>query len=299
MDRGHASGGRYADQRGFGHRKRQRDVPGSANGGGDHSSSFTIAEQTFTIEQSAASISGLAAAGSLGQVASEGTWDFSLIGINLGTSAATARFSFADNNGSPLMLPLTFPQSPPAAGPELASTLDRTLNPNAQIVMESTGPDSAAHTGRLGASVEQRQRERVRDLLQSEGSLERRGAARNPQREQIYSGVRQHRPAHNGRGGRQSGGATAERTGDHPGRYGNADRQYSGDLAERAGARLFHAEPDRYPATKGKRGTIEFDTPPGGQISVLGLRANGPALTTLAGAGERRHQRRLHHARGL
>jgi hypothetical protein len=39
--------------------------------------------------------------------------------------------------------------------------------------------------------------------------------------------------------------------------------------------------PDRYPATKLKRGTIEFDTPPGGQISVLGLRANGPALTTL------------------
>ena len=33
--------------------------------------------------------------------------------------------------------------------------------------------------------------------------------------------------------------------------------------------------------TSGKRGTIEFDTPPGGQISVLGLRANGPALTTL------------------
>ena len=42
------------------------------------------------------------------------------------------------------MMPLTFPQSPPAAGPVLASTLDRTLNPNAQIVMESTGPDSAA-----------------------------------------------------------------------------------------------------------------------------------------------------------
>src|SRR4029077_11850565 len=47
-------------------------------------------------------------------------------------------------NGNPLTLPLTFPQFPPAAGPELASTLDRTLNPNAQIVMESTGPDNVA-----------------------------------------------------------------------------------------------------------------------------------------------------------
>ena len=36
-----------------------------------------------------------------------------------------------------------------------------------------------------------------------------------------------------------------------------------------------------FPATNGKRGTIEFDKPPGGQLSVLGLRANGVALTTL------------------
>jgi hypothetical protein len=36
-----------------------------------------------------------------------------------------------------------------------------------------------------------------------------------------------------------------------------------------------------FPVTSNKRGTIEFDTPPGGQISVLGLRANGAALTTL------------------
>ncbi|MDR3717534.1 MAG: hypothetical protein P4K98_01950 [Bryobacteraceae bacterium] len=38
----------------------------------------------------------------------------------------------------------------------------------------------------------------------------------------------------------------------------------------------------RYALTAGKRGTVEFDTPSGGQISVLGLRANnGKAFTTL------------------
>jgi len=36
-----------------------------------------------------------------------------------------------------------------------------------------------------------------------------------------------------------------------------------------------------FPATAGKRGTVEFDTPQNGQISVLGLRANGAAITTL------------------
>src|ERR1700734_3276024 len=38
-----------------------------------------------------------------------------------------------------------------------------------------------------------------------------------------------------------------------------------------------------FPATANKRGTIEFDTPAGGQISVLGLRFTPPnnALTTI------------------
>ena len=36
-----------------------------------------------------------------------------------------------------------------------------------------------------------------------------------------------------------------------------------------------------FPVTVNIRGTIEFDTPQGGQISVLGLRANGNALTSL------------------
>ncbi len=88
---------------------------------GDHSASFTVAGQNFTVEQAAFSIPGLSAAGSLAQVASEGTWDFNLIGVNLGTSAATARFSFADNNGNPLVLPLTFPQMPAGRGSAASS----------------------------------------------------------------------------------------------------------------------------------------------------------------------------------
>jgi len=40
--------------------------------------------------------------------------------------------------------------------------------------------------------------------------------------------------------------------------------------------------PDKYKAAVGKRGTVEFDTPAGGQISVVGLRAgNDGTLTTI------------------
>jgi hypothetical protein len=44
----------------------------------------------------------------------------------------------------------------------------------------------------------------------------------------------------------------------------------------------------QFPITAGQRGTVRFDTPDAGRISVVGLRANGPALTTLpsfAGVG--------------
>jgi hypothetical protein len=38
---------------------------------------------------------------------------------------------------------------------------------------------------------------------------------------------------------------------------------------------------DKYPATANIRGTIEFDTPPGGQIGALGIRATAQTFTTL------------------
>ena len=253
-----------------------------ASSSGDHSASFTIAGQNFTIEQEAFSIPGLAAAGSLAQVASEGTWDFSLIGINLGPSAATGRFTFADNNGNPLTLPLTFPQLPALAGPELASTLDRTLNPNAQIVMESTGPDSAATL--VGAGQ-----------LLSNGSVSGFGIFSNPK--QHWNAVvpletrnaSKYILAFDNIGPLTTGVAVASLSAqaanvpviirDHTGApIGNATIPLS---ALGHTSFMLNAPPPGFPVTADKRGTIEFDTPPGGQLSVLGLRANGPALTTL------------------
>jgi hypothetical protein len=38
---------------------------------------------------------------------------------------------------------------------------------------------------------------------------------------------------------------------------------------------------DQYPATAGKRGTLLFTSPPQGQISVLGIRSNGDSFTTI------------------
>ncbi|MEQ1949718.1 MAG: VCBS repeat-containing protein, partial [Bryobacteraceae bacterium] len=80
--------------------------------------------------------------GSLAHITSAGTWKFTLDMVNLGTTATQAQMNFIDNNGNLMSLPLLFPQS---AGTDavLASTIDRTLAPGAQVVATSTGPDDA------------------------------------------------------------------------------------------------------------------------------------------------------------
>jgi len=252
------------------------------NAGGGVSTSFTIARQTFTIERSASSIPGLAAGGSLGQVASQGTWDFTLDAINLGSSATTARFTFADNSGNPLALPLTFPQSLPAPGPLLAATLDRTLNPNAQIVMESTGPDSAATL--IGSGQ-----------LLSNGNVSGFGIFSNPKLK--WNAVvpletrnaSKYILAFDNTSPLTTGVAVASLAAQAQ----NVPIIIRDDTGTQIGnptislSALGHTsfmlnDPTLgFPVTNNRRGTIEFDTPAGGQISVLGLRANGAALTTL------------------
>ena len=251
------------------------------NSGADRSVSFTIAGQTFAVEQSAVSIAGLAAAGSLGQVASQGTWEFTLDAVNLGASTASTRFTFTDNDGNPLALPVTFPQSPGAA-PLLAATLDRTLIPNAQIVMESTGPDSAATL--IGSGQ-----------LLSDGGVNGFGIFSNPK--QHWNAVvpletrnaSKYILAFDNTAPLVTGVAVANLAAqaasvpviirdDHGNQIGNPTISLSA-----LGHTSFMLNDPQlgFPVTNSKRGTIEFDAPPSGQISVLGLRANGPALTTL------------------
>jgi hypothetical protein len=252
------------------------------NYGADRSASFTIAGQVFNIEQAAASVAGLTMVGSLGQVAAEGTWDFSLKAVNLGTSAATARFAFADNDGNPLALPVTFPQSPPAAVPMLAATLDRTLNPNAQLVVESTGPDSAATL--IGSGQ-----------LQSDGNVNGFGIFSNPKLK--WNAVV---PLETRNASKYilafdntlplTTGVAVANLAEHAANVPVIIRDTTGtpignptiSLSALGHTSFMLNDPQLgFPVTNGKRGTIEFDSPPDGRISVLGLRANGTALTTL------------------
>jgi sugar lactone lactonase YvrE len=99
---------------------------------------------SFTVEEADALLTGFTSAGSITHLASGGYWTTTITLLNTGSLQAKVRLNFFDDNGNPLALPLTFPQSSSAsaAGPLLASTLDRTLKPGAQLVVQSTGPNS-------------------------------------------------------------------------------------------------------------------------------------------------------------
>jgi hypothetical protein len=193
--------------------------------------------------------------------------------------------SFLDDNGAALTLPLTSPQPAanlPADGPLEASVLERSLNANAQLVIESTGPDAAPVLSGSG-------------LLQSNGGVSGFGIFSNPT--QGWNAVvpletrnaSKYYLALDNTGELVTGVAVANLAAtaaniavivrdDTGASLGTAT---IGLVAHGHTSFLLNQPPAGFPSTLGKRGTIEFDTPQGGRISVLGLRANGPALTTL------------------
>jgi sugar lactone lactonase YvrE len=116
---------------------------GAVNTGVARSGVVTIAGLSFTVEEGGASVVGLNTAGSMAQLASAGYWTTTITLVNTASTAALVRLNFFDNNGNPLSLPLNFPQlvtNP--AGPLLATTLDRTLNPGAELLIQTTGPST-------------------------------------------------------------------------------------------------------------------------------------------------------------
>jgi len=263
-----------------------------ANSGGDLIKSFVIAGQTFTIEQQSLSLPGLSFIGSMPHLAAEENWTTAFTLVNKSGVSATARLSlFGDSNSysldpnrsGPLMLPLAFSQQPPASGPLLAASFDRTLAANASIVAASAGAQSPpvligsaqlAATGAVDgfaifhqiattqeAVVPLETRHAGSYLLpfDNTGNLVLGVALTNITARDIQVVIR------------DETGALIPLPPDQQSIQLRGGDHYQFGLAA------------QFPATANMRGTIEFDTPAGGQISVLGLRFTPPnnALTTI------------------
>jgi hypothetical protein len=252
----------------------------AANAGAARSGLLTINGQTFTISQESTSSAGLTGAGSMSQIASGGGWDTSLTLIDLGTSSAESRIDFSGNAGSALVLPFTSPQQT-FAGTMLGATLDQILNPHGQFILDAAGSSSDP------VSVGWAQ-------LSTGGAVNGFAIFKNSSgQEAVVPLETRSAPAYllayDNSGALATGLAIA-----NPATAAAAVNVIiRDDAGAQIGARILNlpaqghqsfmlTDPQSgFPVTVGKRGTVEFDTPQNGRISVIGLRAKGAAVTTL------------------
>ena len=242
------------------------------------SGTLSIAGLGFSVEQQSALITGLSLAGSIAHLAAGGDWNTTVTLINTGANAATARLSFFDDNGKPLALPLAFPQVSSSSGPLLAATLDRTLAPNATLVIDTAGlKTDPAQTG----SVQ----------LFTDGNVGAFNLYRwnfNNQEAMAPLEIRNagaYVLAFDNTNGLLNGGAIANLTAQALSvpvvirdDTGAVIQSTSISLAGEGHTSFLLSLLFTY--TANKRGTIEFDTPPGGRISVAGLRFSTSGTVT-------------------
>jgi len=214
---------------------------------------------------------------SMAQVASAGGWDTSLTVVNLGTSSADVSLSFFDESGNPLSLPFSFPQG--SMNPTTTPTVTSSIKPNGLLLLDTTG--SVKQAAAVGWS-----------LLQTAGGVD--GYAMFTNTLNNWQAVvpletrnaSSYLLAFDNTGSLNTGLAIANLST----KAVNVTVIIRNDSGAPIGTEamalpaLGHVNfmlNSAYPITTGMRGTVEFDTPSGGQINVLGLRANGPALTTV------------------
>jgi len=248
----------------------------AANSGAARTATLTIGGQSFSIRQSSAASAALPLAGVLAHFDSGATWESTITVVNTAATPAEVAVNFFDYQGNPVALLSTFPQTPAQATQQVA-TWDQTLAANALAVLDTRQSGTADTVGsaqlRAGAGVSGF--EVFANLLSGQQAavpLETRSAP-------------SYLLAFDNTGQLKTGLAIAN--------VSNAAANINVILRDDTGLQIGN-ETERLDAfghdsfmlsnwseTQNKRGTVEFDTPPGGRITVLGLRVNGQALTTL------------------
>jgi hypothetical protein len=222
---------------------------------------------------------GAASNGSMAQIASGGQWNTTITLVNTGTAPAQVTLNFLDNNGNPLPLPLTFP---PATSGVLAATYTQTISGEAQVVIQTAGTSGQAP------------QQGWAQLVATEGSVGGSAVfgfttASGMQEAVVPVGTRGQGAfvlPFDYTGGYATGVALAN--------LSNRPVSVPVTLRDDSGASLGEAQAitlpayshtsfmlsDSYPAVAGKLGTLELDTPAGGQISALGIRATPSGAIT-------------------
>ena len=268
------------------------------NGAGDRSVTLTGNGLSYTVEQEAVSIPGSILVGSMAHLAAEENWTSTFTLVNKNVVPATARLSFfgdalLDPTGNgPLTLPLTFPQQAGSSLPLLAATFDRTLGSYASLIVDSAGPQGTPPVLVGSAQVVSTNTVDGFTIFHQITTGQEAAVPLDTRRATSYL------LAFDNTNGLVLGVAVENVTAqaavipvivrDENGAL--IVTQKTSILLDGNGHIQFVlSDPaNGFPETAYVRGTIEFKTPPNGQISVLGLRFTPPnnALTTIPALAE-------------
>ncbi len=260
--------GKYAGATGF-----FSNLGGMGTATGIYTSSFT-AQCTGTITTGASTASGAA---SMAHYASGGGWTTIITLINTGSAAANVEVDFYDENGNAVSLAVTFPQSPQSGSSTLAS-VRRLLNPGAVLLIQ-TGGQTNLSVGSIG--------------LVTDGTVTGFAIFRfDASGQEATVPVETRNPSaflvsFDNTGGLSTGVALANvsaQTGaikviirDDTGAALGSDT-----ISLPGHGHIQFILTSRYGLTANLRGSLEFQTPSGGQISVTGLAFTPQgAITTL------------------
>jgi len=211
--------------------------------------------------------------GTVAHIASGGGWESTLVLVNTGTSVAQAYLDFLDDNGNPLPLPLTFPQT---GGTSTESSITQNLAAGASAWVQSAGaPTDPLLTGSLH--------------LTTSGNVSGFVILRyNPNGQEAVvpfetRNASTYLLAFDNTNGTETGVAvnvvSAQGTSVPVILRDDTGAQVgTGSIPLAANGHSAFVLDNQFPATANIRGTVEFDTPPGTQISVVGIRSP-PALT--------------------
>ncbi len=258
----------------------------TANAGADRSGVGTIGGVPFEVEQEAASIPGLSLIGTMPHLAALENWTTSFTMVNKSASPATARLSlFGDANDTtrngPLTLPLAFPQpSDTLSGSLLAATFDRTLAANSSLIVNTAGaqvPPVAVGSAQLAAT----------DAVDGFAIFHLIPGAQEAVVPMETRNASSYLLPFDNTGGVVLGIAV-ENVSAQNAVIPVVIRGQTGGVISKPGTTITMAGNGhtsfvlsvQYPNTAGQRGTIEFDTPAGGRISVLGIRTTPLGTST-------------------
>ena len=222
--------------------------------------------------------------GSLAHLTSGGGWETSFAVVNLGPASTSMSLNFFGDSGSPLNLPLTFPQG--ALAPANVPSVNQTLASNAMLLLDTNPPATVPLSegwANLSSSGDVNAYEIFHYGPSGQEAVVPLQAAASPSYQMIYDNTSLVNTLGTGvaiaNGVNQTASVPFVVTND------SGTQIASGSISVPPLGHTAFTLANQYPATAGKRGTLQFTTPPQGQISVLGIRSNGDSFTTIPVTG--------------